>query len=174
MTTLAVRALHKRRQRLPPRARKIALTIHVAVSVGWLGSSYTMLVLGMSGLLATDPDFRIASYEIMHLFDRAVNIPLGFSMLLSGLVSSLWTTWGLVRHRWVLTKLMISTVVLIITPILSVPRVLDIIDQLRAGTETPGLAIEIIAISIGTVVALTAVTAVSIFKPWGRTRWGRR
>ncbi|MGH3839070.1 MAG: hypothetical protein ACRDSF_25745 [Pseudonocardiaceae bacterium] len=45
MTTLAVRARYKRR-RLPPRARKIALTFHVAVSVGWLGSSYTMLVLG--------------------------------------------------------------------------------------------------------------------------------
>ncbi|MGH3814113.1 MAG: hypothetical protein ACRDUV_16950 [Pseudonocardiaceae bacterium] len=173
MTTLAVRARYKRR-RLPPRARKIALTFHVAVSVGWLGSSYTMLVLGMSGLLATDPHFRIASYEIMHLFDRAVNIPLGFSMLLSGLVSALWTTWGLIRHRWVLTKLIISTAVLIITPILSVPRVLDIVDQLRAGTETPGLAIEIIAISIGTVITLTAVTTISIFKPWGRTRWGRR
>lgn len=163
-----------RRRLLPPRPRKIALTVHIATSVGWLGGAYTMLVLGLTGLLVQDVSFRTACYEIMHLFDRAVNIPLGFGMLASGLISSAWTTWGLVRYRWVLTKLVISTGVLIITPILSVPRVLAVIERLQSAGDPESLSIEIVAVSVATVVTLTGVTAISVFKPWGRTRWGGR
>ena len=162
------------RRQLSPRSRKIALTVHVATSVGWLGSAYTMLVLGVAGALSVDAAFRLGCYEVMHLFDRAVNIPLGFTMLASGLVSSLWTRWGLVRHRWVLTKFLISLGVLVVTPILSVPRVLMMIERLHAGTDPGSLPVEIIAVSVATVLTLTAVTAIPIFKPWGRTRWARR
>ena len=62
--------------------------------MGWLGGAYCMLVLGITGLLAEDTARRIASYELMNLFDRAVNIPLGMSTLVTGLVVSLRTKWG--------------------------------------------------------------------------------
>ena len=153
------------------RTRKAWLTAHVGFSVGWLGAAYCMLVLGVTGLFAEDTELRIACYELMHLFDRAVNIPLGTSMLVTGLVVSLRTKWGLIRHRWVLTKFIASTLVLILAPVLSVPRVEHTIALLDAGAELGATPVEIITISVSIVATLTAMTIISIFKPWGRTRW---
>src|SRR5919199_21937 len=47
----------------------------------------------------------------------AVLVPLAFASLLTGIVQSLGTTWGLFRHYWVLFKLLITvfaTIVLLI------------------------------------------------------------
>ncbi|MGH3695728.1 MAG: hypothetical protein ACRDRX_17350 [Pseudonocardiaceae bacterium] len=156
--------------RLSPRSRKVWLTAHVATSVGWLGSAYTMLVLGLAALHSGDHDFRVTVYEIMHLFDRAVNIPLFLAALLTGLVVSLRTKWGLLRHWWVAVKLVLSLLVAFGAYLLSVPRVLSMIAATPAGTDTGSTAIEIVAISIASITVLTAVTAISVGKPWGRIR----
>ena len=37
-------------------------------------------------------------------------IPLAFASLLTGLIQSLGTSWGLARHYWVLAKLLINVV----------------------------------------------------------------
>jgi hypothetical protein len=158
-----------------PRTRKIALTAHVATSVGWLGAAYTMVMLTVCGLVSNDTALRLACYEITHLFDEVVMIPLGFSMLASGLIVSLGTKWGLVKYRWVLTKFVLSIALLIVIPILSVPRLEPLMYQLRNGLPVAtGLAAAQVAIAVGAVVLLSAVTTISVFKPWGRTRWGRR
>lgn len=34
---------------MPPRVRKIVLTLHVIISVGWLGVDFAMLTLGITG-----------------------------------------------------------------------------------------------------------------------------
>ena len=145
---------------------------HVAFSVGWLGGAYCMLVLGTTGLLAGDRALRLACYELMHLFDEAVNIPLGMGMFVTGLVVSLWSKWGLVRHRWVLTKLVASSLTLVLAPVLSVPRVETAISRLHAGAALGTTPVQIITVSVAVVITLTTMTILSIFKPWGRTRWG--
>ena len=171
-TPTPTRAASLRRRPMTGRPRRLWLTAHIGFSVGWLGAAYCMLVLAVTGLLAGDLELRVACYELMHLFDEAVNIPLGLSMLGTGLVVSLRTKWGLLRHRWVLTKFIASTLTLILTPVLSVPRVLDTIARLRAGAGLASTPLQIIAISAAVVATLTTMTTISIFKPWGRTRWG--
>ncbi|MGH3997654.1 MAG: hypothetical protein ACRDTJ_09360 [Pseudonocardiaceae bacterium] len=161
-------------RRLTPRARKVWLTAHIASSVGGLGAASTMLVLGGAALISDRTGFRVALYEVMHLFDRAVNIPLTAAMLVTSLVVALRTKWRLARHWWVLVKLALSVMVMTVTPLLSVPRVTLMIAALPAGADTGSTGWEIVAISVGTVLVLTAVTAISVFKPWGRTRWYRR
>ena len=52
----------------------------------------------------------------MDLTARFVIVPLAFAALLTGLIQSLGTPWGLFRHYWVLTKLLLTvfaTVVLL-------------------------------------------------------------
>lgn len=138
----------RRSARLSPRARKIWLTAHVATSVGWLGSAYTMLVLGLAALRSADLEFRITVYEIMHLFDRAVNIPLFLGALITGLVVSLRTKWGLFRHWWVSVKLALSLLVAFGAYLLSVPRVLSMI-SIDGAAGSGSTATEIVAILRG-------------------------
>lgn len=160
---------------LRPRARKTWLVLHVGFSVGWLGAAMAMLVLALVGASTTNMQLRHYAYEIMHIFDLAIVIPLVLLSLLTGLVVSLGTKWGLVRYRWVLTKFVIA---------LSIPvfAALEESSWVRqAGTLTgadrdadlASTDTKLWACFVVFSLLLWAATALSTTKPWGRTRWGQ-
>ena len=55
-----------------------------------------------------------AAYLAMHLITWFVIVPLCLAALLTGIVQSLGTTWGLFRHYWVVTKLLLTVLATII------------------------------------------------------------
>jgi len=93
---------------MTPRVRKFALTAHVTSSVGWLGAVAGFLALAVVGLASQDAQVVRAAYLVMEPVGWFVLVPLAFASLLTGLVQSLGTTWGLLRHYWVLFKLLIN------------------------------------------------------------------
>ena len=102
---------------LTPRLRKLALTAHVTASVGWLGAVACFLALAAVGLTSRDAQTVRSAYLVMEPAAWLALVPLSLASLLTGLVSSLGTTWGLFRHYWVLFKLLINvfaTIVLLI------------------------------------------------------------
>jgi uncharacterized membrane protein len=99
---------------LPPRLRKLALTAHVIASVGWLGAVIAFLNLSVTGLTSQDPQTVRGAYLVMERTGWAVLVPLSLASLLTGLISSLGSTWGLFRHYWVLFKLAINLVATIV------------------------------------------------------------
>jgi len=88
--------------------RKLALTVHVTSSVGWLGAVAAFLALSIAGVTSQDAQMVRSAYLAMNLIAWFVIVPLCFASLLTGLVSSLGTPWGLFRHYWVLMKLLIT------------------------------------------------------------------
>jgi len=94
--------------------RKFALTTHVASSVGWLGSVAAFLALAIAGVASQDPQLVRSAYLSMHLFTWFVIVPFSLVGFLTGIVQSLGTPWGLFRHYWVVTKLLLTTVATII------------------------------------------------------------
>jgi hypothetical protein len=90
--------------KLSQRLRKVFLTLHVGFAVSWLGVSIAMLVLSVTGLVAEDLDLRHHAYAFMHIFDLAIVIPLVLLSIITGLVVSMGTHWGLVKNWWVLAK----------------------------------------------------------------------
>ncbi|WP_106397073.1 hypothetical protein [Actinocorallia populi] len=171
-TLIAVR-LKPRFPRLKRRSRKVWLALHVGISVGWLGLSLGMLTLAVAGATTDDPVIRHGAYEIMHLFDLAIVIPSVFAALITGVVVSLGTPWGLVRHWWVLLKLLIA---------LSLPVAATVesgwIEQLKLRTEDPaadpgGVGLALVVCMACFVALLWTAVALSVFKPGGKTRWGR-
>src|SRR5436190_24136795 len=102
---------------MAPSLRKFALTAHVTSSVGLLGSIAAFLALAVAGLTSQDAQVVRAAYLAMDLTARFVIVPLAFASLLTGLIQSLGTPWGLFRHYWVLAKLLLTafaTLVLLI------------------------------------------------------------
>jgi hypothetical protein len=93
---------------MPPRLRKLALTAHVTASVGWLGAVACFLALAIVGLTSQDARTVRGAYLVMEPAARIVLVPLAFASLLTGIIQSLGTTWGLFRHYWVLFKLVIN------------------------------------------------------------------
>jgi hypothetical protein len=93
---------------IPPAFRNLALTAHITASVGWLGAIAGFLALAISAQTSHDPQTVRASVIAMESIARVVILPLSLASLLTGLVQSLGTKWGLFRHYWVVGKLVIN------------------------------------------------------------------
>ncbi|MFD7446695.1 hypothetical protein [Streptomyces sp. NPDC059909] len=158
---------------MPPRWRKLALTAHVTASVGWLGAVVVFLTLAVAGLTGADPATARSAYVAMDLTGWYVIVPLAFATLLTGVVSSLGSTWGVVRHYWVVVKLVITAVstAVLIVHMQPVGHLAD----MAAGTdfsggELAGLRTQLVIQSAAAALVLLAATALSVYKPQGRTR----
>lgn len=84
--------------------QKLNLTAHVTCSVGWLGAVASFLVLSIAGLTSQNKEIVRAAYLAMNLVGQFIIVPLSLAALLTGLVQSLGSHWGLFRHYWVIVK----------------------------------------------------------------------
>ncbi len=163
---------------MTPRVRKLALTAHVTFSVGWLGAVAGFLALAVAGLASEDAQLVRAAYLVMEPIGWFVLVPLAFASLLTGLVQSFGTTWGLLRHYWVLFKLLINlfaTIVLLLytqtlNSLADVAREAtlsgDDIDAMRSASPLLHAA--------AAMLLLLVATTLAVYKPRGMTRYGQR
>ncbi|MBA2455119.1 MAG: hypothetical protein H0V48_01050 [Nocardioidaceae bacterium] len=162
---------------MTPRLRKFALTAHVVSSVGWLGAVAGFLVLAVAGLTSQDAQMVRAAYLAMELITWFVIVPLSLASLLTGLVQSLGTTWGLSRHYWVVAKLLLTvlaTAILLVhtQPISYVARVAA--ETTLSSADLRGLRIQLVADAGAALLVLLVTTTLSVYKPRGMTPYGRR
>ena len=162
---------------IPPRLRKFALTAHVTSSVGWLGAVAGFLALAVAGLTSRDAQTVRAVYLVMDLTAWYVIVPLCLASVLTGLVSSLSTTWGLFRHYWVLLKILIT----IPSSLMLLVHMQPISYMAGVAANTPfsivdlhGLKIQLVIEAAAAVLVLLVATALSVYKPKGVTRYGWR
>ncbi|WP_328904784.1 DUF2269 domain-containing protein [Streptomyces sp. NBC_00234] len=148
-------------------ARRSLLVAHVAVSVSWLGLTIGLLTLGLAAVLTDDTATAQAATRAMKIFGDWLVVPVALLSLLTGLVLALGTPWGLARHRWVWAKFWIT----LVTTALSIFSLRPGINEAAAGGVID------VDLVVGPAVATATylfVTAVSVLKPWGLTRRGRR
>lgn len=160
---------------MTPGLRKLALTAHVTSTVGWLGAIIGFLALAISGLTSRDIQTVRATYLAMELTGWYVLVPLCIASLLTGLVMSLGTPWGLFRHYWVLIKFLITVASALI--LFMYTRTLNHLGDLAADTtlSLDDLRNPSPALHAGlALLALLVTTTLSVYKPQGMTRYGRR
>jgi hypothetical protein len=164
---------------LTPRLRRLTLTTHVTASVGWLGAVMAFLALSVAGLTSQDPQTVQGAYVAMELTGWVVLVPLSLASLATGLVCSLGSAWGLVRHYWVMFKLVINLVATIV--LLLYMQTLQHLGDVAAaamalsvtglrGLSDPSPALHATA----ALLLLLAATTLAIYKPRGMTRYGQR
>ncbi len=162
---------------LPQPLRKATLTIHVVVSVGWLGAVATFLALAVTGLTSADATLVRGSYVAAEVITWLVIVPLGVASLVSGIVQSLGSSWGLLRHYWVVAKLVLTalaTALLLVHagPIGDLAEVAAV--RSLSDTDFAGLRAQLVVPAGAAVLVLLTTTALSVFKPRGLTRRGWR
>ncbi len=162
---------------MKPGLRKLILTLHIISSVAWLGAVAGFLVLAITAINSKDAQMARAAYLSMALIARFVIVPLAFASLLTGIIQALATPWGLFRHYWILVKLLLTlfaTVVLLLkTHLISyAARQAAAAALPSAGLHAAGR--ELLVHSAGGLLVLIVVTTLSVYKPWGLTRYGRR
>lgn len=161
---------------MKPGLRKFALTAHVTFSIGWFGAVAGFLALSIAGLTSQDAQMVRAAYLAMELTTWFVIVPLAFASLLSGVVSSLGTRWGLFQYYWVLLKLVITTLATLALLVHTQP--IDLLAGAAAKTavfsaELQRAQLQMVIASGAALVVLLVLTALSVYKPRGLTRHGQ-
>jgi len=160
---------------------RLLLVTHIMVSVGWLGLIFAKLVLGLRAMMASDaPELSGSLYGAMEVVNVAFP-PAAVATLVTGVLLSLGTRWGVLRHYWVATKLALCLAV-IATGVAFVDRLVQrsvsgpsvqavgegtVLDIVSAPTTL------LISLSAAHVLMLGAATVLSVYKPWGKTPFGQ-
>ena len=160
-----------------PRLRKLGLTAHIVVSIGWIGALAGFLALAVVGLTSQDAQAVRAAYVASDLITWFVIVPLAFASMLTGIVQALGTEWGLFRNYWVLFKLLIivtATVMLLgkSGPIGYVSGVAA--ETTLSSADLRGLRFSILGHAVGGLLVLLWAAALGMYKPRGMTRYGWR
>src|SRR6266545_701906 len=159
---------------MTPSLRKFALTVHLAFSVCWIGAVVAYLALGVSAVTSRDAQTVRAAWIAMELTGWFVIVPLALAALLTGLVMSLGTPWGLFRHYWVLISLVL-TIFSIVVLLLHMPTVSSLAKVAREaeGADLARLGGDLFHPGVGLLVLLV-ITALNVYKPRGLTPYGWR
>jgi hypothetical protein len=158
---------------LTPPLRRTALVAHVVSSIGWLGAIAAFLVLSITALRDDRGSVVVACYVAMDVVGRYLLVPMSLFTLVTGLVQSLGTSWGLFRHYWVVAKLgltFLATVGLLVHQYTLVGAA-----AARAAVSIPDRELDRLGVLLARDAALAigvllAATVLSIFKPWGPIR----
>jgi hypothetical protein len=162
---------------LAPDLRKFALTAHVVTSVAWVGVVASFLALAIAGLVSAEVQFARASSVAMDFTYRSAVIPLGLVSLATGIISSLGTDWVLFRHCWVLVKLLltVAAVLLMLVHMQPVGHMAAVAaENTPSDADLARLRIQLVAYAGAALAALVFATALSTYKPRGRTGYGVR
>jgi hypothetical protein len=172
-------------RRVSPRTYRFLLAAHIVVSVSWLGVVIGKLALGVAAVLSDTATLATQRFGATGVLDLAFR-PLAILTVLTGVALSLGTKWGLLRYFWVATKLVLTVGV--------IGSAVPLADRLAraviastsggsvGGTAGAGAVLSLLAtpttLFVGLTVAhltmLLVATVLSVYKPWGRTRFGRR
>ena len=164
---------------MTPTLRRLSLTAHITLSLGWLGAVIAFLALSIAALASGDAEIVRGAYLSMNIIGRFVIVPLSLAALASGLVESLGTEWGLFRYYWVVVKLVL-TVLAVAALLLHQFTAVAAAARLAAAprslpyAELRPLGVQLTADSSLATLVLLFVAILGVYKPWGRIRTDAR
>jgi hypothetical protein len=161
---------------MTPGLRRFALTVHVMFSVGWIGAVAAYIVLDVVAATGQEAQTLRAAYLAMELIASFVIVPLAFATLLTGLVMSLGTKWGLFRRYWTLITLLLTVVatIVLLVETRTIGHYADIAaDPATSSGDLRALGSTLVH-SVGGTVVLLVNMWLNVYKPRGLTPYGWR
>ena len=161
---------------MSPGLRKFALSVHITSSVGWLGAIAAYLALDLTVATSQDVQTLRAAYLMMALMASWVIVPAALGSLLTGLVMSLGTKWGLFRHYWVMISLVLTVfaIIVLLSETRQISRVAEIAVDPATSSEALRALPNTLVHSVGGTVVLLVVQMLNVYKPRGLTPYGWR
>lgn len=159
---------------MSPKLNRVMLTTHITVSVGWFGAVAVFIALAIAGIASANMQLARSSYIAMELSGWFVIVPFCIASLVTGIIQALGTKWGLLKHYWIVVKL-ILTLFATVALLLHMKPIGDL--SLAASSNVdftnalPNLKLQIVANAGAAFLLLLAIITISVFKPWGKTKW---
>ncbi|MFT9846944.1 hypothetical protein [Aneurinibacillus sp. REN35] len=167
--------------RLNQKKKSIVVAIHVLSVASWIGGTLGMLLLAFYLQHAANGEQLLYTLTSMEVIDENLLKYPALLTLLTGIMLSVWTQWGLVKHYWVIIKFELTVLTIMIGILF--------LNKWTAGLaimiEDMGLLalqdsqfqttwISIIITSSFNLLCLTFMTFITYFKPFGKVKKYRK
>lgn len=159
---------------MSPRVRRLALSVHLTCSVGWIGGVIAYLAMGITATSASNPTTVRSMWLAMDTVGWYVLVPMALGAWATGLLMSLGTRWGLFRYYWVLFAFVLTTVATVVL-ILHMPDVSSIQRAVASGAskDLAQYGGDLFHATLA-LVLLLVIQVLNIYKPPGMTPYGWR
>jgi hypothetical protein len=158
--------------------RRGLLSVHIIVSVAWIGVDLCVLLLAVLGAVSSDATTQRSAYVVLGPIASLLLVPLPLLALVSGIGVALTTPWGLLRHYWVILSLTLTAIATAAVLFALRPRLISAAERARHATDPASsvgvLRQQVIVASSVALLVLCAVAVINVYKPWGRTSRARR
>jgi hypothetical protein len=132
------------------------------------------LALAVAGVASDDGQTVRGAYLAMEPLGWFVLVPLSLGSLLTGLVQSLGSPWGVFRHYWVVAKLVLNLIATTVL-LLYMQTLGELAERARSTGAVGTLRSPSPVVHAGAgLLLLLAATALAVYKPRGLTAYGRR
>jgi uncharacterized membrane protein len=100
--------------RLHLRKKQLLVSIHVIAVALWFGGTMGMFLLGFYLKNAVNGEQLYYTLVSMHVIDESLLKYPALVTLITGIMLSVWTQWGLFKHYWVLIKFVLTIVTILL------------------------------------------------------------
>ena len=155
------------------RTRKAVLAVHIVAAGAWIGLDVVMGVFVFTAMLTDEPGTRAVSLQALELFAVWPLLSIGLLCLLSGVVLSLGTKYGLVRYWWVAVKLVANVVLTSLVLVALRPGVVEAAEigrRIASDDRLAPLPDQLMFPPIVSTTTLVIAVLLAVYKPWGRVR----
>lgn len=163
--------------RLSQKKKSFLVAIHVICVASWIGGTVGMLLLGIYLHHADHAEqltYTLASMEIID--ENLLKYP-ALLTLLTGILLSVWTQWGLVKHYWVAMKLALTIITIMIGILFLNPwtaSLAEMIEDMGFASLHDGAFrstwLDMVVTSGFNLLCLLLMVFVTYFKPFGKIK----
>lgn len=157
--------------------RKWLLSLHVIFSSIMLGGAVVFLILSITAANTQDASVLQACYTVMHVLAKTSVRASAIGALVSGILLSVLTHWGLFKFRWIIAKEILMAAAIMLGPIgmegWTLKAVNMVNEQGVSAVDDPAFAANSELLWTGIVLQLASIVAMmllSIFKPGGQRK----
>lgn len=155
------------------------LIFHLLFTAMWIGGGFTQLVLILIVYFTTSGEFLYSAHSFMHIFDLALIIPGALGVVITGIVLSIRTHWGLTKYYWIISKEFIAFVLILSGGVLNIwvqdAIQITVLERLDSLHNPSYLHDRLMLLVFGAcqLILLLAVIFISVRKPWGKRKSNR-
>ncbi|WP_312115688.1 hypothetical protein [Brevibacillus reuszeri] len=157
--------------------KKWLLLAHLLFSSIMLGGAVIFLVLSIVAATTTDAGIIAASYRVMHVLSTTSVRASTIGTIVTGVLLSVWTHWGLFRYYWLIAKEVLTVFAIALGPIgmyvWTLPGSSAVMSDGLGAMQNPSILVNSVQLWTGIilqVLSLAAIFLLSVFKPWGKRK----
>jgi hypothetical protein len=152
--------------------------LHVFLGGIWAGGAASLFALHCLYPTNSGPEFYARNIAMIHI-DNYIIIPAAIGSCLTGLLYSHLTKWGYLKYYWVIAKWIFTIIFIVIGFFWLIPWLNNMLEASNAiryahMVDSSNFDVDMtyhLAMTVVQTFLLFFVVVISIFKPWGRTKY---